>query len=299
VGEEEWLQRCICPGAAFRKEIHVQVHEEGEQRRALTKEALDEVRSLNLNGHKEILEAFEDAYERRGLELSEVERQILVDAIEASRVPRPRRDLEGLKLLGRLGITLIRETKRALVHDKAVDPVEKHYDDVVDLARSLGDERREDQGAVSELQAVAGPGGTHLLERAAQWFAANDGSFMDEFDNWDRSYRLLRAAAAGGTVEPVPTDRARFFDEVIRLENDPTQESWVRLVGLQPALSHLEAEVQSAAPVEASVDDRIRLLVGPTAAEVPNPILRTITARNVIEKHLGNVYKYTRPAPPS
>jgi hypothetical protein len=265
----------------------------------LTREALDEVRSLNPNGRKQILLAFEDAYERRGLELSEVERQILVDAIEASRTPRPRRDLEGLKLLGRLGITLARETKRVLAHDKVVDPVEKHYDDVVDLARSLGDAGREDQGALSELQAIAGNGQTQLLERAAQWFATNDGEFMDEFDNWDRSYRLLRAAAAGGTVEPVPTDRARFFDEVIRLENDPTEESWVRLVGLQPALSQLETEVQSAGAVEASVDDRIRLLVGPTAAEVPNPVLRTITARNVIEKHLGEVYKNTRPAPPS
>ena len=265
----------------------------------MTKEALDEVKSLNPSGREQILQAFEEAYERRGLELSEIERQILPDAIEASRTPRPRRDIEGLKLLGRLGTALVRETKRALAQDKVVDPAEQHDNDVVDLARSLGDVGREDQGAVSELQALAGPSGTQLLERAAQWFAMNDGSFLDEFDNWDRSHRLLLAAAAGGSVEPVPADRARFFEDVVRLENDPTEESWARLVALQPALGQLEAEVQSAGPVASSVDDRLRLLVGPTATDVPEPILRTITARNVIEKHLGEVYKNSRPSPAS
>jgi hypothetical protein len=264
----------------------------------LTKQAFDEVKSLNPVGREQILHAFEDAYERRGLELSEVERQLLPDAIEASRRARPRRDIEGLKLLGRLGAALVSETKRVLAHDKVVDPAEKQYDDLVDLARSLGDAGREDQSAVSELQEFAGPGGTQLLEMAAQWFAMEGRSLMDEFDNWDRSYRLLRAAAGGGSVERVSADRARLFDNVRRLENDPTEESWARLVALQPALSQLEAEVQSAGPIEASVDDRIRLLVGPTAVDIPEPILRTITARNVIEKHLGETYKNSRPFPP-
>ena len=72
--------------------------------------------------------------------------------------------------------------------------------------------------------------GNSLLEQAAQWFSAEDRTLMDEFDNWDHSYRLLNAAAVGGPVEPVPADRARTFESVVRLENGPIADSWARLV---------------------------------------------------------------------
>ena len=74
----------------------------------------------------------------------------------------------------------------------------------------------------------------------------------------------------------------------------PSQIVGPDLFELQPRLSDLEAEVQVDAFVDPSVNDRIRLLVGPTAPHAPEPILRTITARNITERHLGQVYKNSR-----
>ena len=202
VSDEDWLSGCTCPGATSRKEIHVQVREESEQRKVLRKEAMAEVVALDPKSREEILQAFEAAYQRRGLELTEIEKQTLPDTIEVSRMSGPRRDVQGLKLLGRLGTSVVREIRRILAEDKVVDPEEKPYNDLVDRARSLGDAGREDQAAVNELRELAGAGGAELLDRAAQSFCVQDRSFMDEYDNWDLSYRLLRAAATSGAIEP-------------------------------------------------------------------------------------------------
>ena len=201
------------------------MRKEGEERKILKGEARAEVKALSPKGRQQILQAFEDAYERRGLELSEIERQVLADAVEVSRKPRPLKDIEGLRLLGRFGKVMVSETRRILRNEKAIDPDEEHYNKVLDRARVLGDAGREDKDAVNELRDLAGAGGTELLDGAAQWFAS-DGSRMDEYDNWDRSYRLLRAAASNGTVEPVPADRAEFLQEVWSLEGSPPELGW-------------------------------------------------------------------------
>jgi hypothetical protein len=288
---DDWLNGCTCLGATSRKEIHVEVRAESDQRKALTNEAVAEVRALDPKGRDQILQAFEDAYEKRGLELSDLERKILPDAIEATHKPRPQRDIEGLKLLGRLGTGLVKEIRGAFARDKVVDPSEEHYNDVVDLARSLGDAGREDQDAVGELRELAGAGGADLLVRAAETFSVADRSMMDEYDNWDLSYRLLWAAATSGTIEPVPAERAEFFREVWALETAPAEEGWARLVAIQPALTALEDEIRTRAAVQEPLLDRLARLVGPTAKNVPDPILTTRTAKSVVEKHLGVVFK--------
>jgi len=155
----------------------------------------------------------------------------------------PRRDIQGLKLLGRLGTSVVREIRRILAED--VDPEEKPYNDLVDRARSLGDAGREDRAAVNELRELAGAGGTELLERAAQSFCVQDRSFIDEYDNWDLSYRLLRAAATSGAIEPVSAEHAEFFREVWALESGSPEEGWARLVQVQPALANLEDEIRT------------------------------------------------------
>jgi hypothetical protein len=114
---------------------------------------------------------------------------------------------------------------------------------------------------------------------------------MDEYDNWDLSYRLLQAAATSGTIEPVPAERAEFFREVWALERGSPEQGWTRLVGIQPALADLEDEIQTGTSGQEPLDDRLARLVGPTAPNVPDPILATRTAKSVAEKHLGIVFK--------
>ncbi len=231
--------------------------------------------------------------------MSPVERQLLPDAIEASHGSRTRRNILSVKVLGRLGTVLVRETRRTLAGDKEVDPAEKRYHDLIDRARSFGDAGREDDAAVSELRALAGAEGTELLDRAAQWFSVEGGSLMKEFDNWDRSYRLLRAAGADGIVEPVSVTRAEFFKQVSSLEGAPSDLGWARLVGVQPALAELDAEIRALNSIQEDLNDRLRSLVGPSASNVPDSILATRTAQAVAENHLGVVFRNSRSNGPS
>ena len=137
---------------------------------------------------------------------------------------------------------------------------------------------------------------TELAQSVRFW----DGSRMDEYDNWDRSYRLLRAAASNGTVEPVPADRAEFLQEVWSLEGSPPATRLGRiLVASQPLLAELEAEIRSGSPTQDRLEGRLRSLVGPSAMDAPAPIVATRTALTTAEKHLGAVFLNSRPDAPT
>jgi hypothetical protein len=111
------MERCTCPGAAWAKDIHQEVVEESSNRQALAKEAIDEVVDSRPSNRQSIVRALEEAYSRRGIELSNVERTSVPDVVQARLAPRPVNQFLAFKALGNLGVSLIREVRNALKND--------------------------------------------------------------------------------------------------------------------------------------------------------------------------------------
>jgi hypothetical protein len=179
-----------------------------------------------------------------------------------------------------------------------VDPIPK----LRDLAISLAGVGREDSDAVARLREGAGSDYEPSLTRAAESLSIGPGAPIDEFAEWDRAYRLLRAAAADRAVEPVSAERAAFFAQVSALDDGPIDSGWARLVEAQPALIELEADVRRAEQhgpdetwerinlLEELLHERLENLVGPTAEGQDDPLLRTGTAFRLADKYLGKLY---------
>jgi hypothetical protein len=171
-----------------------------------------------------------------------------------------------------------------------------------ELAVSLAYEGREDPEAVQRLREEAGMDGERFLAHAADVLAIGPGAPIDEFDEWELAYRLLRAATVDGPVQPVTPERAKVFDEVRALEEASPEAGWIRLVEAQPALRNLETKVRQAAEtppnekwerhnaLEDLLDGPLGEMVGPRALDVMDPLLRTNTAFRVADKYLGSLY---------
>ena len=114
---DDWMELCSCPGAPWAKGIHRSTKEESETRKALTKEAIEEVINSQPKGREEIIRALEQAYERRGIDLLNIERESLPDVVEARLAPRPLNQLLAMKAIGGIGFHLVREIRRILSDD--------------------------------------------------------------------------------------------------------------------------------------------------------------------------------------
>jgi hypothetical protein len=123
VSFDDWMERCLCPGATWSKDRFRSNEEEHRIRKALVAEVVDEVVEGRPTGRDETLQALEEACQRREVELSNIERQSLPDLVQARLAPRPAKDLLAIKALGGLGFNLIREIRKILSEDEgpAVD----------------------------------------------------------------------------------------------------------------------------------------------------------------------------------
>ncbi len=113
---------------------------------------------------------------------------------------------------------------------------------VLERARMLADDGREDPDSASELIALANKNQRTLREAA---LGARQGGEHLESSWANRTHRLLQAAIAGAPVTPVPdTERKRlkFLDDFADLS---PKYKWHLLVEREPRLSELEADARA------------------------------------------------------
>ena len=185
---------------------------------------------------------------------------------------------------------------------------------VLERARGLAYEGREDEAAVAELRTVAG--GRRRALRGAER-GSRQGGMHRESREFDRVHRLLKAAATGRALEPVSAADAQLFDTLAEFFDRarPIDEIWTDLVAREPLLSNVENEVRAgrygpaydAADYEpAEVDDerhrvrgerarlslelmeRMRELVGALAVNA-DPMVRSRKALEVAYWHLDRL----------
>jgi hypothetical protein len=118
VSFDDWMDRCSCPGATSPKDIYRRIEEEHKNRKALVAESVDEVVGKKPTGRDETLQALEEAYQRRGMELRNIERKSLPDVIHTRLASRPAKDILAIRALGGLGFNLIREIRKILSQDE-------------------------------------------------------------------------------------------------------------------------------------------------------------------------------------
>ncbi len=114
---------------------------------------------------------------------------------------------------------------------------------VLDRAKELACDGREDEAAVAELRALAG-GRRRTLRQAER--ASHLMGYHHERAEANRASRLLKAALAGESVPPAPSaqDRRRI-DAVEALSQLPRAEQWAQLTRLQPPLVELDADARA------------------------------------------------------
>jgi hypothetical protein len=83
-------------------------------RKALVAEAVDEVVEKKPTRRGETLQALEEAYQSRGIELSNIEQKSLPEVIQTRLASRPAKDVLAIRALGGLGFNLIREIRKIL-----------------------------------------------------------------------------------------------------------------------------------------------------------------------------------------
>jgi hypothetical protein len=113
---------------------------------------------------------------------------------------------------------------------------------VLDRAKQLAGDGREDVGAVAELRTLA-RGKARTLRRAER--ASRFCGYHRERRRANLAYRLLRAAVADAPVAAVPPVDSERIEAVEAFWTLPWAERWTRLTALEPRLSDLEAEVEA------------------------------------------------------
>ncbi|HEX4435564.1 MAG TPA: hypothetical protein VH061_02095 [Solirubrobacteraceae bacterium] len=114
---------------------------------------------------------------------------------------------------------------------------------VLDRAKQLADEGREDVQAIFELRALAGNRRRNLrqAERASRFMGLHR-----ELARANLTNRLLRAALRGDTVPAATTERDRKRIEAVEGFNaEGRVEQWAHLTRLQPGLLELAADVRA------------------------------------------------------
>jgi hypothetical protein len=112
------MDRCSCPGAPRAKDIYRTTKEESENHKKLVVEAIDEVVERQPSGRDEILQAAEEAFQRRRIEFSKIERDYVPDVVQSRLAARPMKELLAFKALGGLGVNLVREIRRLISEDR-------------------------------------------------------------------------------------------------------------------------------------------------------------------------------------
>jgi len=116
--DDDWLGRCACPGAKGFKEIRLKSKEATASRAAAKKQALDEVIESQRRGRDQTIDSLKEAFQRHGIELSNIEQETLPDVVQSRLSPRPAKDIYAAKALGRLGLSVIREIRTMLSDGK-------------------------------------------------------------------------------------------------------------------------------------------------------------------------------------
>jgi hypothetical protein len=117
VPNDEWIERCTCPGAARSKEIWRTSKEDADHHKEAAKVAFDEVLMAKPIGREETEFALETAYRRHGIELGSIERDYLPEMAQARLASRPQKDVLAIKALGRFGLSMVRAFREASSDD--------------------------------------------------------------------------------------------------------------------------------------------------------------------------------------
>lgn len=201
----------------------------------------------------------------------------------------------------------IRRAQRTQDLDAEI-PATVMFDDrstaLLERARDLASDEREDRAAVRDLQAMAKGHERELCVAALgarQWNAYRESSL----DNL--AHRLLQAAISDTQVEPISVDDQERLERMDAFAELPHDEQWRLLVQREPRLAEVEADALAgqfrahdvlALPQEERkeaagenlrgmkrLSDRLEPLVGPNATSA-DVILTTHLARQVADEHL-------------
>jgi hypothetical protein len=112
---------------------------------------------------------------------------------------------------------------------------------VLDRAKQLAGDGREDAEAVAELRALAG-GKRRTLRQAEQ--ASRFGGYHHELRRANLAHRLLQAAATGTQISAISSVDRERIEAVEAFKALPRDERWPRLAAMEPGLRALEAEVE-------------------------------------------------------
>ena len=165
------------------------------------------------------------------------------------------------------------------------------------VAFRLGEEGREDPGAVGELKQVAG-GRSRELRRAETSIRA-DGGYLEDV-TCDRAVRLLQAAATDRPVEPLSDERMEWFEGLRALRDQSIEDGYSLLAALEPQLASFSREIEAAARdrgpddgdyevrINGHVYDRCTDLVG-LESHSTEPLIRTMLAKGIALDHLRSV----------
>ncbi|MGH2834208.1 MAG: hypothetical protein ACRDK2_15665 [Solirubrobacteraceae bacterium] len=181
---------------------------------------------------------------------------------------------------------------------------DEHSSALIELARELAADAREDRAAVSEL-ADRAKGHKRALRVAALGTRQHGSHMESSLENL--AHRLLQAAIADTEVEPLSRDEEERLEQIDAFAGLPRGESWRVLTEREPRLAELEVDAhagrfggrevmalpeeerQQAAGEELQgmrrLDERLKPLVGPKA-DTSDVILATHTALEVARAHL-------------
>lgn len=199
---------------------------------------------------------------------------------------------------------IFRRAKKGEDHDRPeIVSTNAQSRTVLERAKQLGRQGREDEQAVAELRALARHRRRTLrqAERASRFMG-----YHHELSHANLANRLLNAAIAGEAVPPARTaedkERIETVKRVNRLARD---EQWAQLTLLQPALTALEIDVRAGRfgditnrPSEEDMRGirqqgegrrelmaQLRRLLGPRCGQA-NPLLETQRALDIANAHL-------------
>jgi hypothetical protein len=119
---------------------------------------------------------------------------------------------------------------------------DEHSSKLIERARDLAADKREDQAAVGELTALA-TGHGRALRVAALGTRQNGAHMESSLDSL--AHRLLQAAIADAAVEPLSRDDRERLERIDAFTELPHEEGWRVLTERETRLAELEADADA------------------------------------------------------
>jgi hypothetical protein len=200
----------------------------------------------------------------------------------------------------KLGQTIMTRIE-AMPSGKATREQTERVQPVAQAAKHLAYSTLDDEAARAELLSrVTAP--PELLRETAIYLSRRREDYVR-----DRAYRLVSAAAADGSVQPVPPERAEQFAREEALGRVSMEEAFKQLTAIEPALAAIEQQVRTGrhaaggegpSTISKEVQERLSKLVGGGATR-DDELLRSTLAGSLAGQYLEIIAGATHLGAPS